>query len=171
MSLEVSTTSVESCRTYEFSHCLDLKSFDPLQKPTERELECLLSLDVGTMKVSANKYISFEVLALRQAKLAQSCIKIIKEFRRILSHTHETLPHSTGCCSVTQSRPTPRDPMDCSTPGFPVLHYLPEFAQVHVHWVGDAIQPSHPLLRYMLVLEKIVFKLQKKIFRLKMYFW
>ena len=72
MSLEVSTTSVGSRRTYEFSHCLDLKSFDPLQKPTERELECLLSFDVGTMKVSARKYISFEVLALRQAKLAQS---------------------------------------------------------------------------------------------------
>ena len=36
--------------------------------------------------------------------------------------------------------------MDCSTPGFPVLHYLPEFAQTHVHWVGDAIQPSHSLL-------------------------
>ena len=38
------------------------------------------------------------------------------------------------------------NPLDCSTPGFPVLHYLPEFAQTHVHWVGDAIQPSHPLL-------------------------
>ena len=36
--------------------------------------------------------------------------------------------------------------MDCSTPGFPVHHYLPEFAQIHVYWVGDAIQPSHPLL-------------------------
>ena len=35
--------------------------------------------------------------------------------------------------------------MDCSTPGLPVPHYLPEFAQVHVHWIGDAIQPSHPL--------------------------
>ena len=35
--------------------------------------------------------------------------------------------------------------MDCSTPGFPVLHYLPEFAQTHVHWVDDVIQPSHPL--------------------------
>ena len=35
--------------------------------------------------------------------------------------------------------------MDCSTPGFPVLHYLPEFAQTHVHWVDDAIQPSHLL--------------------------
>ena len=36
-------------------------------------------------------------------------------------------------------------PMDCSTPGFPVLHHLPEFAQTHVHCVDDAIQPSHPL--------------------------
>ena len=38
--------------------------------------------------------------------------------------------------------------MDCSTPGFPVLHYLPEFAQTHVHWIGDAIQASHPLSSY-----------------------
>ena len=37
------------------------------------------------------------------------------------------------------------DPKDCNTPGFPVLHYLPELAQTHVHWVSDAIQPSHPL--------------------------
>ena len=37
------------------------------------------------------------------------------------------------------------DPMDCSTPGFPVLYHLPELAQTHVHWVGDAIQPSRPL--------------------------
>ena len=47
---------------------------------------------------------------------------------------------------VAQSCPTLCDPMDCSTPGFPVLLYLPEFAQTHVHWVGDAIQPSHSLL-------------------------
>ena len=36
-------------------------------------------------------------------------------------------------------------PMDCSIPGFPVLHHLTELAQIHVHWVSDAIQPSHPL--------------------------
>ena len=35
--------------------------------------------------------------------------------------------------------------MDCSMPGFPVLHHLPEFVQTHVHWVGDVIQPSYPL--------------------------
>ena len=47
--------------------------------------------------------------------------------------------------SVAQSCPTPCDPMDCSTPGFPVHHQLPELTQTHVHRVGDAIQPSHPL--------------------------
>ena len=47
--------------------------------------------------------------------------------------------------SVAQSCPTLYNPMDCSTPGFPVLHYLSESAWTHVHWVGDAIQPSHPL--------------------------
>ena len=47
--------------------------------------------------------------------------------------------------SVTPSCPTLCDPMNCSTPGLPVRHQLPEFTQTHVHWVSDAIQPSHPL--------------------------
>ena len=48
-------------------------------------------------------------------------------------------------CSVTQLCLTLCNPMDCSMPGFPVLHYLPKLAQTHVHWISDAIQPSHPL--------------------------
>ena len=51
--------------------------------------------------------------------------------------------------SVAQSCPTLCDPMNCSTPGLPVHHQLPEFTQTHVHWVGDAIQPfilCRPLL-------------------------
>ena len=52
----------------------------------------------------------------------------------------------TDCCfSVAKLYSTLWDPMDCSTPGFPVLHYLLEFVQTLVHWVSDAIQPSHPL--------------------------
>ena len=47
--------------------------------------------------------------------------------------------------SVAQSCPTPCDPMDCHTPGFPVYHQLPDLTQTHVHRVGDAMQPSHPL--------------------------
>ena len=52
---------------------------------------------------------------------------------------------SVQLSSVTQSCPTLCDPMDCSTPGLPVHHQFPEFTQTHVHRVGDAIQPSHPL--------------------------
>ena len=47
--------------------------------------------------------------------------------------------------SVIHSCPILCDPMDCSIPGLPVHHQLPEFTQTHVHWVGDAIQPSHSL--------------------------
>ena len=49
------------------------------------------------------------------------------------------------CCSFIQACPTLCNTMDCSTPGFPILHHLPQFAQIHVHRAGDAIQPSHPL--------------------------
>ena len=48
--------------------------------------------------------------------------------------------------SVAQSCPTLCNPMNRSTPGLPVHHQLPESTQTHIHWVGDAIQPSHPLL-------------------------
>ena len=48
--------------------------------------------------------------------------------------------------SVAQSCPTICDPMNCSTPGLPIHHQLPESTQTHVHWVGDAIQSSYPLL-------------------------
>ena len=51
-----------------------------------------------------------------------------------------------GCCSVTQLCLTLCNPMDCSTLGSPVLHHILELARTHVHWVGDAIQPSHPPL-------------------------
>ena len=51
------------------------------------------------------------------------------------------------CCSSTaQSCPTLCNPMDSSTPDFPVFHHLPEFSQVHVYWVSDALQPSHPVV-------------------------
>ena len=54
-------------------------------------------------------------------------------------------------CSVTKSCLTLFDPMDCSTLVFSALHHLPEFAQICGHWVGDAVQPSHPLLPLLLL--------------------
>ena len=62
---------------------------------------------------------------------------------------NNTESYICGCSvqfsSVTQSCPTLCDPMNHSTPGLPVHHQLSEFTQTHVHRVGDAIQPSHPL--------------------------
>ena len=59
-------------------------------------------------------------------------------------NTHRD-PLTFCCCSVTQLCLTLCNPVDCSSLGFSVLHYLQEFTQTHVHWVDDAIQPSHPL--------------------------
>ena len=56
-----------------------------------------------------------------------------------------TMEHSDQIRSVAQSCPTLCNPVNRSTPGLPVHHQLPEFTQTHVHRVGDAIQPSHPL--------------------------
>ena len=53
--------------------------------------------------------------------------------------------HSVQFSSVAQLCPTPCDPMNRSMPGLPLHHQLPESTQTQVHWVGDAIQPSHPL--------------------------
>ena len=76
--------------------------------------------------------------AAAAAKSLQSCRN-----QRNLPSNQE--PQLLCCCSVVQPCLTLWDSMDCSMPGFPVFHYLLEFAETHVHWVGDAIQPSHPL--------------------------
>ena len=59
--------------------------------------------------------------------------------------TEQLLPRSVQFSLVTQSRSTLCDPMNRRTPGLPIHHQLLEFTQTHVDWVGDAIQPSHPL--------------------------
>ena len=67
------------------------------------------------------------------------------QVQRILKSTVLFQFSSVQFSSVTQSCPTLCDPMNRSTPGLPVYHQLQEFTQTHVHWVGDAIPPSHPL--------------------------
>ena len=71
-----------------------------------------------------------------------------KRFSRKCALDLQQQPHlgAHSVSSVTQSCLTLCDPMDCSMLGFPVHHQFPELAQTHVHRVGDAIQPSHPLL-------------------------
>ena len=69
--------------------------------------------------------------------------KLLVEWR--VDMNREIKRQEMSCCSVAQSCLTLCDPRGCSSPGFPVLHYFLEFAQTHVHWVGDAIQTFHPL--------------------------
>ena len=57
--------------------------------------------------------------------------------------------------SVAQLCPTLCNPVDCSMPGLPVHHQLPEFTETRVHWVGDVIQPSHPLCCPLLFLPSV----------------
>ena len=65
-------------------------------------------------------------------------------FRR-WSETEISMLRGQSVSSIAQSCPTLCNPMNCSIPGLPVHHQLPEFTQIHVHQVGDAIQPSYPL--------------------------
>ena len=65
--------------------------------------------------------------------------------KTILGHKHLV---AVQFSSVTQSCPTLCDTMDCSMPGFPVHHQLLERPQTHVYWVGDAIQPPHPVVNF-----------------------
>ena len=81
---------------------------------------------------------------LREVQALSTQGWFLKPEQRVdLSQTWESEKNQLS--SITQSYPTLCDPMDCSTPGLPVYHQLPELTQTHVHQVSDAIQPSHPL--------------------------
>ena len=74
--------------------------------------------------------------------------KVSRCVQSLLSMSFPPLDSSVQFNSVTQLCPTLCNPKDRSTPGFPVHHQLPEFAQTHFHGVGDAIQPSHPVIPF-----------------------
>ena len=77
-------------------------------------------------------------------RLTQACVHT-RAHARTHTHTH-THVYCCCCCSVTKLYSTLCNPMDCSMPTSSVLQYRPEFAQIHVHWISHAIQPSHPQL-------------------------
>ena len=76
---------------------------------------------------------SFHTRAFKHRSHKGPCTES-KEWKRLSRTVHSSVQSLVHCC-----------PTDCSTPGFPVHHQLPEFSQTHVLRVGDAIQPSHPL--------------------------
>ena len=85
--------------------------------------------------------------------LWRSSVDTLAKWSPAINHIEMNVPlwmrgtqyHFWKFSSVAQSCPTLCNPMDCSTPGLPVHHQLPELTQIHVHWVGDAIQTSRPL--------------------------
>ena len=85
-------------------------------------------------------------LALKHFSKAMSYLDQIHQFMASQWHLSRYMFSSVQFNSVTQSCPTLWDPMNRSMPGLPVHHQLPEFTQTHVHQVGDATKPSHPLL-------------------------
>ena len=82
---------------------------------------------------------------LRQQGFILSWFQGLETKHKVSAGPHSLRGFSAQFSSVTQSCPSLCDPMDCSTPGLPAHHQLPELAQTHIHRVGDAIQPSHPL--------------------------
>ena len=106
------------------------------------------------MKVSVCPRRSCKLLPVRRVLHQQRCISCfpvcapslveMNPWRAVSHESVADLKVQSCLCSVTLLCPTLCDPTDCSTPGLPVLHYLPDLAQTHVHWVSDAIQPSHP---------------------------
>ena len=95
-------------------------------------LEALLIVHIPDRWESAENW--------KQNSDPRSIYSVTSRITSMLSFLRSSSPLQIGCCcSVVQSCLTLCKPMDCSTPGFPVLHCLLELAQTHVHWVGDAI--------------------------------
>ena len=122
---------------------------NPLMKVKEESEKVGLTLNIQKIKIMASGPItSWEIDGETVADFIFWGSKITADG----DCSHEIKRHlllgskvMTNLSSVAQSYPTLCNPMNCSTPGLPVHHQLPEFTQTHVHRVSDAIQPSHPL--------------------------
>ena len=107
--------------------------FSPFTWGIGQRSVCYLSVALGSGQPGWSRL--GEPLPLHQALYYKSLTIIAKLFST----------HYQSVSSAAQLCPTLHDPMDCSMPGFPVHHQILELTQRHVHWVGDAIQLSHPL--------------------------
>ena len=103
---------------------------------------CKCLNEIETM--NSNKLLNRESVTFIKNKLIVSFLKNANVILNTQCLTHIPLHRSVQFNSVTQSCLTLSDPMDCRTPGLPVHHQLQEFTLTHVHWVSDAIKPSHP---------------------------
>ena len=101
---------------------------------------------MGSQRVGHNWATSLSYINMTQAvsRIYKELVPIRKrDTTQLLNYAKDL--NTSQFSSVTQSCPTLCNPIDCSTPGFPVRHKHPELIQTHIHQVSDAIQPSHPL--------------------------
>ena len=124
-----------------------------VKKQTQKSLITYLSLQFVTWQSQySNQYLScshrlcFFLSHVNNQERKELFYQWWESFLNI--HIYQIMPSS-----VNQSSPTLCDPMDCSMSGFPVHHQLLELAQTHVHRVGDAIQPSHPVIPFSCCLQ------------------
>ena len=117
-------------------------------RPTDRTLVSYVSC-IGRQVLYHQGHLGCSQVYAQQNK----CLHLPKNVHISFTHNHQNLEttqtpisSSVQFSSVAQSCLTLYDPMDCSTPGFPAHHQLPELSQTLAHRVSDAIQPSHPLL-------------------------
>ena len=97
---------------------------------------CLCLTVCDPMNYSCQASLSFTI--------SQSLLNLMS-FESVMPSNQRSTIHVVQFSSVAQSCPTLCDPVNCSMPGLLFHHQLPEFTQTHIHRVGDAIQPSHPL--------------------------
>ena len=137
----------EAANKHSSQHTSLVKLTEPFQNlPGLQMIECLARKNYGELQTCQVPHIMLGTIQ-RQTVISECPTTE----GTVHTHTH-THTHTQGCyCSVTKSCLTLCDLIDCSTPGFSVLHHLPEFAQIHVHWVSDAIQPSYPLSLLLLL--------------------
>ena len=99
-----------------------------------------LEADLGSQMLCGLREITSPLLSFLTCNRGQLWCLLLQDTVWINWDTYVEFQFS----SVAQLCPTLCNPMDSSTPGFPVHHQLPELAQTHIHWVSDVIQPSHP---------------------------
>ena len=104
---------------------------------------------ITSWQIDGEKWKQWQVLFWGAPKSLQ--IDCSHEIKRCLLLGRKAMTNLVQFSSVAQSCPTLCDPMNCSMPDLPVHHQLPEFTQTHIHRVGDAIQPSHPLSPLLLL--------------------
>ena len=120
------------------------KSQTQLSDWTEQFLKNLVISRWNTIFFKALKELSLIILTWNTKEESSQPFSFLEQF-----HFLKFCPVcSVQFRSFAQLCPTPWDPMNCSTPGFPIHHQLSKLAQTYVHQVGDAIQPSHPVIPF-----------------------